>query len=1391
MVEVVIKSAKPDASSFYRCVYALLKANPPSLQQFATFAKINKQDKLTPTEDAFVRGLRGVVAGAIDFDKLEQQLKSNAFRRSSPEWLREVAKKGKLADHVPKMVKKKSSEVSNIEIDTVSMLVASCFLKSNGPKSLVVLDASNVRNTNSHRDAFVVVRNNSGSYSYMMNKPKASDTASFKPDSKIELDVSSWKLPNRFSFQGFIDDTFRYKITAKSSLFPSQRFVKDFIRSDSPYRGLLLYHGLGAGKCHARDTPILMFDGSIKSVQDIRVEDLVMGDDSRPRAVLSLTRGWDHMYDVIQEDSETYTVNSAHVLCLMHPSRGVIEVECDDYVIMSPHEKTELCGYSTVVEFPKRPLATTPCDPYMLGFWLADAGPSRILGFTRLPFVVKHLKRVLVGSNKTALRTLMLSGKQIPKSYMRNTIAIRQKLLSGMIDADGCVNKQGLFITLDSRVFAEDVLFVARSIGFHAKLMRGPARKRGWLLRLYGPNMYSLKSKFSQTHEPTSLVKNVSRKIKIIYSGFYEYYGFAVDCNHRYILGDMTVTHNSCAAIVAAENMIGTMKVEVLLAASLQRNFIDEIKNRCGNVFFSVNKHWKFLSLLDIRARVNTAKLDDALKFASDITMVDRAVIKKNKGVWMADSNRTTSNFSTLTDTQKDAISKQLTSIIKNKYNFINYNGLTQEAVKSMAKMPENPFDNKAVIVDEVHNFISRVLGSGKTGMPLYNLLLNAKNCKLILLSGTPLINHPYELSYIVNLVRGPQVVHTFEFKSKDALKAAESYMNAHDHVDNFDINLTDMKITAQMVPDGFVFQNKSAFMVSKDLSNTPAREIVDKICGELDCKYVGYSDSLVMPIDKEQFIKLFVNEENASIKSDFQLARRLIGTISHYATVGDNFPSLEPTTFVYVDMSEHQFTKYEEVRLAEIRKESAKKKGGNQGIFADVPSTYRAYSRMCCNFVFPKGINRPYKGSKKVSFLEDDDSDPTYVKAMRALEDNYQEHLKHENIANLSPKTAAMLTIIQGKHKNTNNGSNSNNSGSNSNNSGSNSNNSGSNSNNSGSNSNNSGSNKTKTTKNITKGGGTKNTSAKDFDAIGKCLIYSEYLVAEGLGHVALALRANGWAELRLKKIDGSWSLDVEAEDLSKPKFFQFKTDDEEVEVLKSLYNNDLDRVPKTILSALGGKTNLRGEMLKAILITKSGAEGISLKHVRHVHILDPYWHEVRINQIIGRAVRANSHADLPLNERRVNVFRYMCKFTEAQINGSKTLRKVDKMLTTDQHVYNVAFKKNNVIQSVQRVMMAAAVDCRFHSNHHPDIECIIFPNTDELAFNLDINKDEIILPKKKTTKVEARFRNCMINGVHYAYDGSTNTLYDMEAYMNGKLVRMGRLVKDAERPNYWRIEA
>jgi superfamily II DNA or RNA helicase len=115
----------------------------------------------------------------------------------------------------------------------------------------------------------------------------------------------------------------------------------------------------------------------------------------------------------------------------------------------------------------------------------------------------------------------------------------------------------------------------------------------------------------------------------------------------------------------------------------------------------------------------------------------------------------------------------------------------------------------------------------------------------------------------------------------------------------------------------------------------------------------------------------------------------------------------------------------------------------------------------------------------------------------------------------------------------------------------------------------------------------------------------------------------------------------------------------------------------------------NKYAKYCKIIMISPAGAEGINLNNVRQVHILEPYWNEVRIEQVIGRALRFCQHKDLPLEERKVDVFRY------------KMVRN-NKLETTDEKLENISRKKNNLLSSFVEAVKEVAVDCELFKNHN-----------------------------------------------------------------------------------------
>jgi len=419
-------------------------------------------------------------------------------------------------------------------------------------------------------------------------------------------------------------------------LQPHQMFIPSLMSNQTDFGSILVIQKIGAGKCAKFDTPTLMYNGSIKMVQDVKVGDLLMGEDSLPRKVLSLGQGQDIMYEVIPTKGESYTFNSEHILSLKCTNVGVhyvnkvynkdgtlkktevvqrwiatwfnnqtIKLECKyfttetearehleqfteeskycdisikDYLKLSKRIQNMLKLYRVPVEFPLREV---PFDPYIIGLWIGD-GDSNGPGFTsqdsaiivylnkKLPEYNMYLShnttkeygyRIMGSNNKNrfldVLRELnLLDNKHIPDLYKINSRQIRLELLAGLIDTDGHLDHNGTyeFVQKDETTM-DGVIYLARSLGFSAYKA---TKKTSWTyngVKNYGTafrttisgNIEEIPVKIERKKaEPRPQVKDVLvTGFKLVKKPIDTYYGFTLDGNHRYLLGNFTVTHNT------------------------------------------------------------------------------------------------------------------------------------------------------------------------------------------------------------------------------------------------------------------------------------------------------------------------------------------------------------------------------------------------------------------------------------------------------------------------------------------------------------------------------------------------------------------------------------------------------------------------------------------------------------------------------------------------------------------------------------------------------------------------------------------------------------------------------------------------------------------------------
>jgi len=207
----------------------------------------------------------------------------------------------------------------------------------------------------------------------------------------------------------------------------------------------------------------------------------------------------------------------------------------------------------------------------------------------------------------------------------------------------------------------------------------------------------------------------------------------------------------------------------------------------------------------------------------------------------------------------------------------------------------------------------------------------------------------------------------------------------------------------------------------------------------------------------------------------------------------------------------------------------------------------------------------------------------------------------------------------------------------------------------------------------------------------------------------------------------------------------------------------------------------NVYGKLIKVIMISPAGAEGINLYNVRQVHIMEPFWNEAKIEQVVGRAVRQCHHADLPMDERKVDVFRYKI----IRRNGKETI---------DEKMENISRRKNNLLLSFIEAIKESAIDCELFKAHNmmgSKYRCFQFNEESLLEenigsaynkqFELDkinnngLNARESSIIKIKVRKILATYKttdNLYAKSKYYWYYDKTNVVYDYELnYPIGKI--------------------
>lgn len=817
------------------------------------------------------------------------------------------------------------------------------------------------------------------------------------------------------------------------------------------------------------------------------------------------------------------------------------------------------------------------------------------------------------------------------------------------------------------------------------------------------------------------------------------------------------------SAIAVSEGILNKRQVIVISKASLDSNFRDTIMN-AGQDYMVKNNYWVFTEL--------TGGNQEAEKLR-ELLNIPETVAKENGGIYLIDFSVMRSNYNELSQQHRDGLNNQIQALVNTRFRFVHWDDNTV-----LRKVSQEDFHDKVIIVDEVHNMTNNMTKPVGKGATFYNMFMNAKNSKFIFLTGTPIINQVFEASRLFNILRG--YIPVLEYKLQVSFDLAIDYrkiraiLKQNKHIDQIIINQVNRIIKITKNPDYYVTSTDPANPGLVYVPNQPVvtieqlRDDVEKIFKALGYKYNLLLDAkseikreTCLPEDPEEFEKSFYNPELNKIKKPDVLKKRIAGLLSFYDYKDPNaFPELTAGSpyIIQCPMSSYQLGIYESVRHVEIQKDTkmARRRKGDDDV---TKSTYRLLSRLACSFVYPEEYKAVYDGNKTELFeqmvdtaimtgeLEDGEisSDMAESAIEKYIKENIMAGLKKNRrdyfniasgaLARYSPKYVEMI-------------------------------------------------------KNINK-------------STGLVLVYSYFLTMVGLNMFALALDETGeWAPFEIKKVNKEWHLVTNNPDFKSPNsssnsrkkssakqhartrarnFYVFYSGRENAEyrnIIKYIYNSQFDELGdncqplKESLKKLYSKDeNLHGQVIKMLMTTKTGAEGLDLKNVRSVHITEPYWQPVLIEQVIGRAVRNNSHIRLPPSERNVAVYMYMAsipghmvnKLVQADVRADYAkyndgLNMKGRVATSDEALFITSEHKKVITNQLTTLMKESAFDCTLNyavnSKQHPGIVCLDYDtrDRDEYLFTAGLEDTQDIIALNQEIPVVEDYTKFII-GAGFTY--------------------------------------
>lgn len=935
----------------------------------------------------------------------------------------------------------------------------------------------------------------------------------------------------------------------------------------------------------------------------------------------------------------------------------------------------------------------------------------------------------------------------------------------------------------------------------------------------------------------------------------------------------------TCTSIATAEALFASAKKKIIVMTpkALKKNFLGEV-SFCGFRHFQLQNFWVRLDPTDPTVTL----------FANQVLGLSGAYLKKAKSIWAPDFRKTKAeaNYNSLEDDERNEIRAQITSILEwdpktnpsGRIRFIKYNGIPAKQLMAIACGEEKFFDDAVIVVDEIHNLIRLMQGTidpyliklkgfkrliapedvsvgrwkpslcGQSarmyarGYLFFRLLMDARNSKIVGLSGTPLINFPEELGILANVLHGYMNTMNglIEQVGKDAQAKALAVGQKHPFTDFVGVKQDPgggTRVTITLLPHGIrKLEERGVERIPPEEPTPTPEEIIESIREAYKDAGMPFKAEPetetnrrvqakpLLPMFGEGFANAFIAGDGSGLKNKSVLVTRLTGLISYYkGSRLDLMPRTKVDEIVRVPFSLFSQRYYSLKRGEEATREMEKgDTAGFGGTWAQVyevnekttSSNYKMGSRQACNFAWPSEVTRPHRtdaesmkeaqagvgAAELVTLDEADDAaeeagivfaeegddavveddtplleveDAEYAgvggkppgtiaekvvetveemsrgvavssaeveaatdvaavlteapaaaapapsfsavavpgktvgKSLKAIREQMLAECKAGRKAGEDHETAMAraLQCLRGLLK-----------------------------------------------ERLKLGGsnGLETYSPKFAEMLkrigalpGSSLVYSNFLEAEGIGIFRICMEVNGYFPIEIistatglafsKTTEASFTDPVKR---TAPRYLSFTggVKDELRRLALNIFNAKFSELPEAmnkVITAAGITDNMRGQLCRVFCITAAGAEGLSLKNVRGVHIMEPYWNEVRLKQVKGRAIRIGSHLELPEADRDVSIYTYVSVFDEeAQIAKrgdmliDETIRNADRVdrkdalkmalpipstateyvLTSDERLYVISQRKKGIIDALESVMKSAAIDCELNYKQNKD---------------------------------------------------------------------------------------